>query len=287
MLNRYLSVFTQSPSGYLWEGEATPAGGETPAAPVAATTATPAAPATATPPADATLTPARTGTPEGMVPSYRLREAREAATRQANEQFATREAELRAEMARYRQQVEALTGISAPKNTEADQIKQQFFQLFPWAKKLEERFGDFEQVVDRAGDLEAQNQHYWEVHGRQTMDNLYKHAEDSLGTPLTDEGKRLLHTSFIGFVQQSPEMQNRYAQDPSIVNDFWKAYTSTFIDPARRGSSAAVAGRAAGAASLPQDTPGSGAPPVGGPPAFKNLDERVAAGWEQFKLTKK
>lgn len=261
------------------------AGAETPAAPAAATPAAPAQVA-ATP----ATTPASGATPgapgEGWVPSYRIREAREAAIRQANEGFAQREAQIQAEAQRYRQQVEALVGVTPRQNTEADQIKQQFFQLFPWAKKLEDRFGDFEQVVDRAGELEAQNSHYWTSYGKQTLDRLYNHAADSLGAPLTDAGKRQLHAQFIGFVQSSPEMEARYASDPSIVEDFWKEFTSNFIDPVRRGQAAAVAGRAAGSAALPQDT-GGGTVRGTAAPQLKNLDERADAAWALYNASKK
>jgi hypothetical protein len=115
------------------------------------------------------------------------------------------------------------------------------------------------------------------------MDRLFEQAQTSLGGPLTDEGKRTLHAAFTGFVSSSPELTARYINDPTIVQDFWKAFNSSFIDPARRMASATVANRAGTA--LPQDTPG-GAPRATPGPKLESLDERVAAGWALYNQPK-
>ena len=135
------------------------------------------------------------------------------------------------------------------------------------------------EMLDRAGDFDSQNQHYWQTYGRQTMDSLFKHAQETIGAPLSDEARRVLHSSFVGFVQSSPELTSRYASDPTIVDDFWKAFSSSFIDPSRRSATATVAGRAV--AALPQDTPG-GAPRATPGPVPANLDERAASAWALY-----
>jgi hypothetical protein len=117
------------------------------------------------------------------------------------------------------------------------------------------------------------------------MDRLFTHASESLGSPLTEEGKRQLHSSFVGFVQSSPELTERYSNDPTIVEDFWKAFTSSFIDPVRRTASATVQGRVASAI-VPQDRPGAPAPVSSGPkPA--NLDERANQAWALYQQNKR
>ncbi len=283
----WLRQFTQSPEGKLWEGEAgTPSGGETPAAVPAAAT-----PSAAVTPAASGQVPAASAAaqPEdrsGWVPPYRLREAREAAAREATQRYEAQMGQVKAELDRYRSQIQALVGATPPANTEAEAIRNQFFSLFPWAKKMEDRFGDVEQLMERANDMENQNTHYWTSYGRQNMDKLFSLASESLGAPLTDEGKRQLHSSFVGFVQSSPELTDRYASDPTLVEDFWKQFTQSFVDPARRASGAAVAARAAGNTNLPQDTP-SGIPAVGGAPKLNGLDERAAAAWLEYQTRMK
>lgn len=262
---------------------------ETPT-PSSTPTPTPATPGVSATPAATPQVPSASTTPSATiedrsqwVPPHRIRETREAAVRQANQEFAQREAAIRAEADRYRQQVMALTGVTPPPNPEIQAVKDQFGGLYPGLAKLEARAAQLEQLLERSGDLEAQNGHYWEQYGRTTMTKLFDHAATSMGGPLTDTARAQLHTAFVGYVQSSPENTARYASDPSIVEDFWKDFTSSFIDPVRRTASATVAGRAA--AQTPQDTPG-GIPrsaPVQGP---KSLDERAAAGWAQYSMPK-
>lgn len=253
----------------------TPSGGDTPApAPVAP--AAPAAPA---------FQPAPQAGPDrsDWVPPYRLRETREAAVRQANQEFATREAALRAETERYRSQLHSLVGVTPPADPEISSIKGQFSKLYPGLSKMEERADAIDALIERSQDLQAQTDHYWRSYGQQSIDRLFAQAEASLGSPLTEEGKKQLHASFTGFVSSSPELTARYANDPSIVNDFWKQFTSSFIDPVRRTASAGVLNRAPGA--LPQDSP-SGAPRVSPGPQPQSLDERVSLGWSLYNQNK-
>lgn len=279
-----LKWYSQSPEGKLWDGEAAPpAGGEIPA---------PAAPAAASPQAvappvasqQAPQAPASPSAPDGYIPRYRYNEMsqREQQARESVQRYETQMGQVKAELDQYRRQVQALVGVTPPQNQESDAIKSQFFQLFPWAKKLEERFGDVENLIDRGSDMEAQVNHYWTSYGKQNMDRLFNLASGSLGAPLTDEGKRQLHSSFVGFIQSSPELTDRYATDPTVVEDFWKTFTSSFVDPARRASAGNVANRAALGANLPQDAP-SGSPQVVGAPKPKDLDERTALAWAEYQ----
>jgi hypothetical protein len=149
---------------------------------------------------------------------------------------------------------------------------------------MEERAADLMGLIEHANDLEQQTTHYWQNYGRQSMDRLFSAAESSLGAPLSEEGKRGLHSAFVGFVSSSPELTARYAEDPTIVEDFWKLMSSTLIDPVRRSTAAGVQGRAP--IGLPQDTPGSGTPPVAGPPKPKDMDERASMGWAAFNAAR-
>lgn len=198
--------------------------------------------------------------------------------------FSQREAQIRAEADRYRQQLHAIVGVQPPQNPEVEAVRNQFGQLYPGLSKIEDRANEILGILERAGDLESQSEHYWQSYGRQSMDRLFSHAQESLGAALTDEAKRALHSSFVGFVQSSPEMTARYAEDPSLVEDFWKAFSSSFIDPARRAASATVQGRAG--VSVPQDVPG-GAPRATPAPKPADLDERAANAWAQYQQTRR
>jgi len=223
---------------------------------------------------------------EGWVPSYRIRETREAAIREAQGAAQAEIQRARQEAEQYKRYVQSLVGVTPPANPEMDAVRNQFAQLYPGLAKMEERSAQLEALLERAGDLESQTSHYWQSYGRQAMDRLFSHAAESLGAPLTDEGKRALHASFTGFVQSSPELTERYANDPTLVEDFWKAFSSSFIDPVRRTATATVAGRAVQGMGIPQDTP-SGAPRATPAPQPANLDERAANAWVQYNQSKR
>ena len=256
----------------------------TPEAPVQPVTTPQVTPQSATP--TVTPAPATGAPPEGFVPSYRLRETRDAAIRQAQEAHAQEINAIRAEAERYKQQLHSLVGVTPPPDPEISGIRQQFSQVYPGLSKIEERAEEIMGILERAGDLESQNSHYWQTYGRQTMDRLFSHAAETLGAPLNDEAKRALHSSFVGFIQSSPELQARYSSDPTLVEDFWKAFSSSFIDPVRRTATTAAAGRAPTNIGIPQDTPG-GVPRATPVPQPSNADERVANAWTQFSTFRK
>ena len=243
--------------------------------PVPATSGTPAVSAPATPSAPITQPQATSGGGEAQVPSYRLRQQRD----QYEQRIATLQAEANARYEQVQRQLHSLVGVTPPANPEVDQIKQQFGQLYPGLSKMEARAAEFEKLIERAGDLENQTQHYWSTYGRQTLDRLFTKASETLGGPLSDAGKQQLHSSFIGYIQSDPELAERYSNDPTIVDDFWKAFSSNLIDPVRRTATATAQDRVP--QGLPLDSP-SGAPratPVQQP---ASLDERMNLAWTQY-----
>jgi hypothetical protein len=252
----------------------------TPSAP-ASTPATPGVSAQSVATPQAPQVPA-TEDRSNWVPPHRIRETREAAIREYSQRANQEIAQAREEARRYQQQVHALTGVTPPQNPEIQAVRDQFGGLYPGLSKLEAKAAQLEALLEQAGNIESQTEHYWQSYGRQTMDRVFELAEKSLGSALNDEGKRHLHSSFVGWVQSSPENSARYANDPTIVNDFWNQFTSTFIDPARRAASAQVAGRAAAVQGLPNNDP-SGAVATSQPAKFQSLDDRAAAGWQRYK----
>lgn len=284
MIRNVFAVFFQSPDGVLHDEAGDLGGAAVPtpsAAPAPAATPTPVAtaPLAATPPAP--QAPATPGAPEGWVPSYRIRETREAAAREAQQTYSTQLQAAQEEINKYKNLIRAQIGDTAPPNQEHAAVRDQFGRLYPGLAKLEERAEQLEQLIERAGDLEQQNSHYWQNYGRVTMDRLFDHASKSLGSPLTDEGKRQLHSAFVGFVGSSPELTSRYTTDPTLVEEFWQAFTSSFVEPARRAAATTVQQRAAGIG-LPQDR-GGAAPPVTPGPKPANLDERAAQAWAKYQ----
>lgn len=214
----------------------------------------------------------------------RLDEARAAAVRQAQSQWQAqaqqREAALQAQYEAVQRQLHAVVGVTPQGDPETEAIKQQFQKLYPGLAQLEQRAKDLLGVVERSGEFDSQSRHYWNHYGHQMMNRLYTKASESLGQ-LSDEGKRAIHASFSGYIQSSPELVQRYMEDPSVVDEFWTYFQTNFIDPVRRNASATVQQTVTHRA-LPQDTPG-GAPQLAPAPKPANLDERAAQAWSAYQ----
>lgn len=271
----------------------TPAGGDTSAsAPAPATGEPSAAPSATSTGTGAAPTMQPSG--EGMVPSYRLRETREAVIReyqaqlaQARQEWEAREAAYKNQMEQIQRQLHALVGVT-PNNeiAEVEAVRNQFARLYPGLAALEERAQDLLGLTERSGDLDLQSRHYWQSYGRSSMERLYGLAEKSLGAPLTAEGKRALHAGFTGYVSSDPQLVERYTSDPSVVDEYWSLVSSSLIDPVRRAATATVQQQTTTGRNLPQDRP-AGVPPVQAAPKPKDLDERIASGWAAYQAAKK
>lgn len=155
--------------------------------------------------------------------------------------------QLEAELNVMRRQMAALTGVEVPKaednDPESKAIKEQFYKLFPWAKKLEAHADKLEKLAGLDPDeLSAPNQHYWTLLGQQTLRTLVEQAQESLGGELTPFARRTLSTSFMSWLESDDELALRYSQqDPALVTDFLKEYRNGILDPYRRRSTTATA----------------------------------------------
>lgn len=249
-------------------------------------TATPVAPAQSGAPA-ISPTPTQTGTatsnpapqvPPGYVPSFRIRETRD--------QYETRireiEAAKSAEIARLTQQVQALTGVTPQNRSEEETIREQLYKVVPELKSLVEQREQLAELVAQRQEMAQQQQHYWQSYNRSRMDDLFKTASEAYGQPLSDPQKRYLAASFVGWAQSDPELVERYQSDPSLVNEFWKEFSSSFVEPARRIQATSAVDRVA--RNVPQDTPsGNNLRPSNAPDEPKDLDGKVDKAWQTFK----
>ena len=253
----------------------------TPATPEASPTPMPIASPVATPQVPAAAPIAAPEDRSNWVPPHRIREVREAEQRRYAQEVQARDAEIR----RYQDQVRALTGVTPPPNQEHGNIRQQFDEVFgPGASEFLAQREHMQQVAAEMQELRQAVDHIWRNHGRQSMDRIYSQASETLGGPLTDEGKRALHAAFTGWIQSSPEYAQRYVDDPSVVDEFWKTLSSTLVDPVRRSAQAQTISRAPGA--LPQDTP-AGVPTPGPAPKPANMDERMEQAWASYNAFKR
>ena len=267
---------------------------ETSAAPEAP--AIPTAPETAAAPATPTAPPAPAPTPQGgeaMVPSYRLRETRDQALRQAA-QWAQAEVQkqVAAQTQTYQKQLQALTGMAPQENDEDKAIREKLSQYYPVlgqltpeklaqlekaAQMLEQRGQQWDQTM-RA--TQAQNQHYWNDYSSRALTRLHGLAEQQMGQ-LSDQQRNFLDQSFFGYVTSNPQVMNKLAQNIGVVDEFWSGMASGVLSPAQRQQAAAVEA-ATSAPAGPQDAP-SGAVAAGAPAKPTTADDAAKAAWTSYQ----
>lgn len=252
--------------------EATPSA--TPAAPAA-----PSAPQAATPPV--TPTPATPATPSedrsNWVPPYRLRET----TQKYEQALQAERAQWQAQLEQERRKIQALTGVVPPENPQFDEVKKQFGQVFPGLNEMETLAPQIKEFLAQREEIEQLRQHVWGVYNRNAMDRLYKNAETTYGQPLSEDARRTLGSSFVGYLQSNPEAYERYQSDPSIVDEFWQSFEARFVSPVRRNATVDTLNRIPG--SLPQDTPSGAVSMSGGPQKPASTDERLAMALAAYK----
>lgn len=265
--------------------QSTPA---TPSAPAPAASTPDFAAATPATPQVAPQAPA-SGVPQQQPePSWlrgRLEEARRTAVTRAQAEWQRKENDYQAQLQQIQRQLHAVVGVTPQGDPQIEAVRQQFAQLYPGLAQLEQHAQELMQIREQAGNFETQQQHYWTSYGRQVMDRLFDRAQASVGSPLTNEAKRQLHSSFVGYLQSNPDLAERYANDPSVVEDFWKEFTSNFIDPARRGATAQVQTRVENQPPVPRDTGGGIPRPATAPTG--NSEDKLKIGWAQYLNTAK
>ena len=248
-------------------------------------------PATATPVAQPTGAPATTvapsqppatggAPPPGYVPSYRVRETRE----QYEGKIAEMQTAANAQIEALNRKIQALAGVTPQSQSEEDVIRQQLFKVVPDLKELLELREQLKEVAAQRSEYAEQNQHYWNSYNATQAERLFAKASESYEQPLNDNQKRYLVASFVGWAQGDPEIAARYKTDPSVIDEFWREYSSNVIEPARRAATSSAVGRVA--SNLPQDTPSGGLRTSQPPQAPANLDDRVGLAWQAFNAAK-
>ena len=216
----------------------------------------------------------------------RLEETRRAALQRAQQEWQQREQMYQQQLETVQRQLHALVGAAPQEDPEVAGIRQQLYRVAPELQQLAQlaqRVPDLMGLLERSGDIDAVQRHYWTDHGRRTLDRLYEKVSTTLGAPLNESGKRFLHSALAGAVSGSPELAQRYSSDPSFVDEFAAEFVSNLIDPVRRSAAATVQTQTSPQVrALPQDAPG-GVPQITQPAQPKDLDERMKMGWAAYQ----
>lgn len=257
---------------------ATPATGtQTPpaVAPVAAPTGTPPAPTGFTYKEDRS----------SWVPSHRISE--ESQRRQRAE----------SDLATTRAQLQAITGAT-PKTDDVkrvEEIKEQFFQLFPNAKDFlsmsKEEMAALLQAPRQASQATEFVTQGWARHGKQMLSSVVDRANDAIGGEMSERAATRVKHAFIQMIDEqnelgreqgrpTPLMQKYLDGDQTLVEDFIKEWSEDFLTPARRQATASQVARVQ---RVPQSGTRTPVTSIQRPTEFKNLDERLDYAAQLFK----
>jgi hypothetical protein len=149
----------------------------------------------------------------------------------------------RAELARERGRVRALSGLE-PKSEDDEVdalVKARIAKLYPGIERMTpEQIEKIMAVSERADALEAATEHHWTNHGRQMLNGLTTEATKVLGGKLTDRQTTRLQQAYFQECQNDPKFLERHeAGDQTLITEFVKSYEEDFITPGRRAALAA------------------------------------------------
>ena len=163
------------------------------------------------------------------------------AERQKRQQLETRLKQFEQQYAERDQRLrEAVIG-EKPEEAEQREIRERFYELFPWAKHFEnqELVERLLGVAERADSLQETELASWTRHGRTMLDSVEGKIAEKVGGKLSDRQKKQIARYYIGEVETSPEILKRHENgDPTLVDEIAAQLVEDWFEPARRSVTA-------------------------------------------------
>lgn len=194
-----------------------------------------------------------------------------------------------------RRRIQALEQQHAPKpaaepvNPEDDAIRKQLFKLVPSLEKFGSLTPDqVQKLLDSVPFVEQHTQQYWNTVAGGAVRQLTAVFAKTYGAQPSERQVETMRQMLHAHISRDEAAQARYmAQDPTLVDEFWKEYEESFITPIRRTTLAAEEQRAARRANLPAAPTRTHAFGKGAPPK-QNMtqDERGDAAWEAIQAAR-
>ena len=158
------------------------------------------------------------------------RQQLEARLKHFEQQYAERDQRLR----------EAVIG-ERPEDTEAREIRERFYQLFPWARHFEspELIERMLGVAEQADSLQETTLASWTRHGRTMLDSVEAKIAEKVGGKLSDRQKKQIARYYVGEAETNPEILQRHENgDPTLVDEIASQIVEDWFEPARRSVTA-------------------------------------------------
>lgn len=220
--------------------------------------------------------------PKGYVPEYRIREQAQ--------RIRQLEAQIR-EAGVGRSQPQPRQAEPAPYNAQAEQVKQEFFGLFPQAKMLFELLDQqpdllkrMQETVELAPQFQQEVAQRWTQHGANALRLMHAEGAKIVGAPLTAQAQKWHEAAFIAYLETDPEKQDRYMRGDleSLVRDYWQEVNTNMYDPIRRKSVVTAQTRADRVSRVPSAGPGNQVMGKGAAKP-KTEDDIHEAAWDRMQ----
>ena len=159
--------------------------------------------------------------------------------RQARQALEARIVKAEANYEAERRRVQALAGVNpkSPEELDADETRGQLTRLVPWIGKLsDEKVDKLLSLLDNSDSAADFVDKGWLRHGKSMLSSLEKAVATELGGEgkLTDRQSDALTAAYIQ-AARNPDFLDRHEQgDPTLVEEFAKAWVEDWIAPARR-----------------------------------------------------
>lgn len=210
--------------------------------------------------------------------------------------LARQEAERRAEQ--LQRMFEAGTNLRLPKpqtpeQQQQEQLKEQFFSMFPEVKEAVEmakRRADYDKMLSAAPRYEQGYQQIEERRGAQAIEMLSDKFGALLGyksgADVDPEARNEIGQMFVNWLQADQGRTTDYGNGKAeqLITTFLAGWSKRYLDPMRRVAQAPMAAAGARGAGLPSvPKPSQFAPKTTPPPPAGSDDEIHGRAWDAFK----
>lgn len=183
-----------------------------------------------------------------------------------------------------------------PESPEVRDIKERFYKVFPQFKVLADAIEKDPEVVakmvqalDVVPQVRQDSEQRWVAAGHAALRSLAAEGAKIYGVEaLSPEASKLHQASFINWLEQDPELRQRYmdGDTEALVKEYWQAVNKHMLDPIRRSAAAQAQARGERIRRVPTSGPGTGVVGQGGAPKPKTEDELHDQAWDALQAAR-
>lgn len=158
--------------------------------------------------------------------------------RKARQEYQDAVTASKAETEEWRRKAQALSGLAPvdPKTADAATVRAKILELMP-------ELADVGSIAEMKAALEEQQVQGYAAHSKSMLTKIHQVVASEYGD-LTDSQKRRINAAYLYENQSNQEFHARHnAGDPTLIEEFAKAWIDDMVEPIRRKTAASEASR--------------------------------------------